>query len=236
LILLNAPGSYSAQGQQPRASDVFLDVVVSNRFFRGGESAPSLDVRMRRPARLDCLVYDVSNRVVAVKSAQGAASQCRLALERLPVVSRGLYTFCLVAGGPGGERLGVYPASPGGSEAIQVRDAVLEAEKKTITYFLPRASSVRVRVGFRESFYLQPIAPTIVQPAGRYTVNWDGTCQSGLFTNLYQDPVAQVYVQALSLPDNILVDQVRSAGQPPQNDVRIAAAIPPPLSDLASPP
>ena len=214
--------------------DVFLDVVVQERFFRSGATWPSLSIRTREAVRLDCLVYDGANRLVAHKAADARTNQFSIILDHLPRVSRGLYLFSLVASDPEEKCVGIYPKVRGGGEIIQVKDSEIDPEKRTIAYSLPRAACVRLRAGFREGLYLQPIISGEAQPAGRHTVAWDGSGQAGLFTNLYQHSAVHVSILAVTLPVNILVAQGSStlSTNYPQPDLQ---PLPSHLVDLASP-
>ncbi len=229
--------SFAVAGAALRpGQDVFLDVVVSNRFFRPGATAPSLSVRTREQVSLDCLVFDAGHHLLAHKSATGMARQFTLVLDNLPPVPRGVFLFYLAATGPNHESMGIYPRLPGGGEIIQVRESQLDAVKQTISYVLPRAAGVRVRAGFREGLYLQPIISAEPQLAGAHTVNWDGTGQGGIFTNLYQHPAIQVSILARSLPVNVLVGQ-SAANQAGQDQLTPELkTLPPHLAGINSPP
>lgn len=185
--------------------DVFLDVIVRNRFFRLGESSPVLSVRARTPIYLDCVVYDRSDRPVALWTQTQLTNQFLLALEHLPEVAKGVYLFCLIARDESGRLLELYPKDPGGGSLITVKESAVEAEKKQISYVLPKAACVRLRAGFHEGLYLSPIVSSLAQPAGRHSVAWDGASDNGVFTNLYANPQIQVNILAVSLPVNILV-------------------------------
>ena len=237
LLALTIANPWPATAQAQKAEqDMFLDVVVDNRFFQGATSGPVISVRTRETVNLDCLVYDATNRLVAHKAVEGAASQFRVALDHLPPTPRGVYLFCLVASDQSNKRIGVYPRILGGGEIIQVHDSELDAEKRTITYVLPKAACVRLRAGFTEGPYLQPIISGETQPAGRHTVIWDGTGQEGVFTNLYQHPSVQVRILAVTLPVNLLValDQAKLSvnAQVPS----ALTALPSRLADLVTPP
>jgi hypothetical protein len=227
--------SAQAQAQKP-GQDVFLDVIVNNRFFRAKETAPSISVRTRVAVNLDCLIYDVANRLIAHKAIETRTNQFTLSLDHLPPAPKGTYLFGLVASGPGHERVGVYPKSPGGGEIIHVRESELNPEKGTISYTLPRAACVRLRAGFRDGLYLQPIISGEAQPAGQNTVAWDGSSQAGLFTNLYQHPAVHVSILAVSLPANILVSQPLANSGSNDQTVPALGPLPSHLADLASPP
>jgi hypothetical protein len=215
--------------------DIFSDVVVQDRFFRGGATWPRLSIRTREPVRLDCLVYDRLNQLIAHKAAEGVTNQFTMTLGHLPAASKGVYLFSLVASDQYDKRLGVYPKSPGGGEIIQVKESELDPEKRTISYSLPRAACVRLRAGFREGPYLQPIISADPQPAGRHTVTWDGTEQAGLFTNLYQHPAVHVSILARSLPANILVEEGAPGLEPANQVLPDPQSLPPRLADLVRP-
>jgi hypothetical protein len=236
-LALCAATCCAAQAQVPKpGQEIFLDVIVNNRFFRDGISAPSLSIRTREAVNLDCLIYDALNRFIAHTAAEGSTNQFTLSLDGLPPTPKGVYLFGLVASDGDHKRLGIYPKSPGGGEIIQVRESALDPEKRTISYILPRAASVRLRAGFREGLYLQPIISGEPQPAGQHSVAWDGSGQAGLFTNLYQHPSVHVSILAVSLPANILVAQDHANSWSTNQSVQNLSPVPPRLADLAAPP
>lgn len=235
-MLMCIASALSCLAQQDHAGrDPFSDVVVQNRFFKKSDPAPAIDVRLKERAKVACVAYDIENRPVAWKLADEAATETRIVLDQLPPVAKGVYLFCLVATDPDGRRLGYYPHSPGGREIIHVRDSQVDAEKRLISYMLPRAASVRLRAGFRDGPYLQPIIMGEAQPAGRYTVPWDGASGDGLFTNLYAHPAIQVNALARSLPVNVLVahDQTRDT---PTAGTAATFPLPTALTGLSEPP
>lgn len=236
LVGFLAPAWGLAATAAPSAvKDVFLDVVVANRVFGAG-AAPRLTVRTREAVNLDCLVYDAAQNLVAHRAAEGVSDHLTLDLASLPPVPKGVWLFCLVASDRARQRLSVYPQTPGGGELIQVRESSLDPENKRIQYVLPRAACVRVRVGFHEGLYLQPILAGEVQAAGPHTVAWDGTGQGGLFTNLYRHPSVQASILALSLPVNILATEDRSQWRAEGSAPAPSPSLPAYLADLKQPP
>ena len=237
ILALVICGVWAACAQNTKlGQDVFLDVVVSNRFFRDAAARPTLSIRTREAVNLDCLVYDAGNRLIAHRTGGATTDRFTLALEHLPPVSKGIYLFALVASDQAHKRVGMYPQSPGGGEIIKVRESGLAAEKRLITYVLPRAACVRVRAGFREGLYLQPVISGEAQPAGKHTVAWDGTGQGGLFTNLYQHPSVQVSILAVSLPVSVLVGEDPAHWLPDGQVTPEAKALPAHLAELTSTP
>ena len=235
-LILGAAGIAVSRGAAlSPGGDFFRDVVVENRFF-SPPSVPILRVRTAQACRLNVLVYDSDNRVVALESPANLGTEWKLALEKLPPLSDGLYLFCLVAGDESAKRLAVYPADPGGGETIKVAEAQLDREHRTINYILPHAARVRSRVGFKDGPYLQPLLSWQAQPAGRHSIPWDGKCQNGIFQNLYENPVAQVIVTAVSLPANILVAENTAEKPGSQHRAAEAVSVPSGLADLTSPP
>jgi hypothetical protein len=236
LILTVAAGlsAAPAQGAEPEEA-VFRDVVVSDRFFKPGVAWPSLAVQTRQVVGLDCLVYDTANRLLAHKVAEGPTNRFTVSLDNLPPASRGVYLFSLVASDPELGRVGIYPKSPGGGQIVQVRESELDTEKQMIRYTLPRAACVRLRAGFRDGLYLQPIISGEPQPAGVHTVPWDGTSQGGLFTNLYAHPAVQVSILAVSLPANILVAPAESTRSADAQAAPVLESLPPHLAGMEIP-
>lgn len=190
----------------------FLDVIVKNRFFEPAQTGPEFSVRTASAVKLACVLYDRADRPVFYQDLAGPTNRFSFKLEHLPPVSRGVYCFCLVASDVGGTQLGFFPAEPGGGEIITVKESAFEPEQKRLTYVLPKAACVRLRAGLQDGMYLTPIISSLAQPAGPHAVSWDGSCQHGLFTNLYSNPQVHVNILAVSLPVNILVAQ-EEAGQ-----------------------
>jgi hypothetical protein len=204
-VILLAGGGARGGGSAALGQEQFLDVVVKNRFFRMGESTPSIAIRTRSPVYLDCVAYDRFNQPVALWTEKSFTNHFTLALEHLPEVPKGVYLFCLAVRNESGQLAGLYPKAPGGGEIITVKESAVEADKREINYVLPKAACVRVRAGFHEGLYLGPIISALAQPAGRHTVSWNGASRDGVFTNLYANPQVEVNILAVSLPVNILV-------------------------------
>jgi len=169
-LLAVAPLGAATIGKGVDGPDIFLDVVVKNRFFRPSESAPVISVRSRDAVWLDCVVYDRANRPVGCYSGPDAiTNQFKITLGQLPAVDRGIYSFCLVARNQDGHQLASYPKIRGGGEIIQIKESAVDAEHKQVTYMLPKAACVRLRAGFRDGLYLSPIVSSLAPGmASRY--------------------------------------------------------------------
>ncbi len=230
-ILLSALSP--ARGQN--AADLFDEVVVYQRFFRPIEEAPLLRIRTSRPVLVHTLLYDHQGKLAATGAPTPLGTKHELNLQNLPAVPRGMFWFCLAAHDETGARVGIFPAQPSGGQSLSIAEAQKDARQKTIRYLLPKAAQVRIRAGFVEGPYLEPILAWTPQPAGWQEVAWDGSCQNGQFQNLYQHPRGQVIVSAVALPDNVLVATGPWPNLPAVQSIaedRLA----PSLADLKSPP
>ena len=58
VVLLGSPQA-SVRGQE------FLDIVVSNRFFSGPQSFPTLKVRTKAPLLIDTVIYEAEGKPIA---------------------------------------------------------------------------------------------------------------------------------------------------------------------------
>jgi hypothetical protein len=227
--LCNAQTPGSAIGD-----DCFQDVIVEGRFFDPAKEPPLLRVRLRESALLDVVAYDQEGRLVAWKGGTTSVARAEIALGDLPSASEGIYLFCLIASDGQGKRLGVYPRNLAPGEALRIAESDLDPRKQEIRYLLPKVARVRSRIGFRDGAYLQPIQAWQAQPAGWHAIPWDGTCQQGLFSDLYRNPQVKVIVTAVSLPVNTLISRATAA--PANGADQIAVSLPTRIRDLSKPP
>lgn len=216
--------------------DIFMDVVVGNRFFERGHSIPTISVRLSRDASLHALVYDRVDRLVAHVAADAPAARHRLALPDVPPVPRGEYRFCLAALDPSGERVGVYPRRPGGGQIVKAVQYGYDANAKLIWYVLPRASYVRIRAGIKQGPFLEPVQNWLAQAAGRHELTWDGSSADGVFRDLHLHPGIRTTVLAVSLPVNVVVARGDAALRTPGQRGTDEVALPTEVADLATPP
>lgn len=226
----------AGEGSPAKSRDIFLDVIVANRFSDGKGMAPSVTVRTRSEAVLDMLIYDMGNGLIGFRSSTNAVSRWELSLQGLPQVPRNIYRFALAASDATGRRVGLYPAEPSGGEKVEVSDSRLDPENGLVKYVLPKAAIVRVRAGFREGAYLAAVLPWEVQPAGPHSVRWDGTSQDGVLKNLSGHPNVDVNVLAISLPANVFVAQNQRVQPVGSTGILKPGALPARVADLASAP
>jgi len=208
------------------AEPLFLDVHVSERLFDAPKSYPTIDLRSGAPVRIDLLMYDRNDRIVWHGGSDQVQTEHQLAITNLPRVAYGQYWFCLVASDARGSVIGMHPAEPDGGELVKLRDLTRNGETRTIEYFLPQAGFVRLRVGLREGALLETILPWSAQSAGAHGISWDGTCQNGLFRDLYDHPDLQMTAVAIATPRNVIVDRSRMS---------VETADPPPAIQLPEP-
>ena len=196
------------------APDLFLDVVVQNRFFQSSHSSPALQVRTREALSVDTLIYDIAGKVLACYPAAAKTQRHELVLTNLPPCEWGLYSFCLVARNDAGHQAGLYPTDPGGGEIIPVDGCRTDLEKKAVEYVLPRAALVRIRAGLKDGPYLEQILPWTAQRAGPHSIAFLAETETNMVQQFLLDPLIQATtVLAVSLPVNLLADQAHERGK-----------------------
>jgi hypothetical protein len=213
------------QGQE------FLDVVVSNRFFTGPNSYPTLQVRTRSALSVDAVICEAEGKPIAFFAGKDAANHHEIALKSLPPANRGLYLFHLAGRRADGARQGQYPEEPAEGEYLKVDDCRWVSEQQRIEYLLPKAACVRIRAGLADSAYLREVLPWEPQPAGRHQIPWANATNDAVMAEMIGRPDFQAKVLALSLPANVVVDQSLRTNRFAGDNVR-AVAVPAALADV----
>ena len=119
-------------------------------------------------------------------------------------VSSGVYVYTIFADHVDG-RLARYDVTDetGGVE-LKTWELDFNEETGEISYVLPKAALVRIRIGMKEGALLRTLHDWVPQEAGRQVVPWDFKDQDRLFT-LNDHPNVQKNLLAFSLPDNSVI-------------------------------
>lgn len=119
-------------------------------------------------------------------------------------VPSGAYVYTIYANHADG-RLARYDVTDetGGIELTAMK---LDFNEETgeISYVLPKAGLVRIRIGMHEGALLRTLLDWVPQEAGRQAVPWDFKDQDGFFM-LKDHPHVQKNLLAFSLPDNSII-------------------------------
>lgn len=190
-----------------KVAPVFQDVIVHNRFFDGSVTRPSVVVKTRVPVRLDVIIYDYCNQLVAVVLGDDDAEGWEIKVPSLPVSTRGLYTFALVASDQEGRLLGRYPAKEGrGGQEVMLKMLKANPSKKSVIYELSRPSLVKLECGLKESLYIDGICQWVARPSGVHEEIWSGSESEGPWKNIMNNPNCNLASKCVALPVNALVD------------------------------
>ncbi|OGX04649.1 MAG: hypothetical protein A3G87_03850 [Omnitrophica bacterium RIFCSPLOWO2_12_FULL_50_11] len=91
-----------------------------------------------------------------------------------------------------------------GGEEVFVEKLAWDIPGSKITYLLPKACYVRIRIGLKEGVFLGTLADWTPYEAGEKETAWDGLDPSGHF-NLSDQAEAQINISAFALPDNSVI-------------------------------
>ncbi|GAG37604.1 unnamed protein product, partial [marine sediment metagenome] len=123
------------------------------------------------------------------------------------------YTYTIEARDLAKKQAYVYDiAEETGGRNLTLRELDFDYMTGDITYVLPKAARLRVRVGIKEG---GPLLRTLVnrepKKAGRGRIKWDGMDSSGV-SNLLGNPDLFANIAAVSLPENSII--VEGKGKP----------------------
>lgn len=122
------------------------------------------------------------------------------------IVIYGTFTYVIIAKSDKGEEARYDPLSSGGLE-LKVSELTFDKEKKSISYVMPKAGRVRIRLGIKDG---GPLLRTLIdwQPreAGENSELWDGLDGYGIM-GFSQEPKLQIAITAFSLPENTIIAQ-----------------------------
>jgi len=89
-----------------------------------------------------------------------------------------------------------------GGARLKCRETAYDPKTGKISYLLPEAGRVRIRVGVKEGPVLRTLLDWAAQPAGRHAIVWDGKDSSGL---AWSSERCTPHIWAYSLPGNCVI-------------------------------
>lgn len=119
------------------------------------------------------------------------------------IVGYNAYSYLILANLDKEEAL-YDPIYTGGLE-LKVTGLTFDKEKKSISYVMPKAGRVRIRLGIKDG---GPLLRTLIdwepREAGEKSELWDGMDVSGIM-EFYKEPKLQIAIVAFSLPENTII-------------------------------
>ncbi len=120
------------------------------------------------------------------------------------VNSGGLAEPGLYVVGPESSAPGTYRASSKWDPQLDVEDFLLDPEKKTVSFTLPKPAWLKVQVGQSRGALFQVPVKWVAVRAGHYKINLDGSLPYP-FGNFWNDSRMLVRVRAIALPSNFIL-------------------------------
>ncbi|MFC1643474.1 FlgD immunoglobulin-like domain containing protein [Chlamydiota bacterium] len=114
-----------------------------------------------------------------------------------------VYTYVIKA--KTGKRIFTYnPAVRTGNKKLKIENARIDRDNLQVTYVLPEAAWVRLRLGLKEGALLNTLLDWAPEEAGRHIKSWSGWDEDDLI-RFSKDPQTAVAITAFSLSSNSVI-------------------------------
>ncbi|MBU1043860.1 MAG: hypothetical protein KJ915_05615 [Candidatus Omnitrophica bacterium] len=176
--------------------------------------AASIRFRLNKKAQISAKIYNSLDQLVReIKS----RDMCKSGYNEIiwdgkdkdgQIVIPDAYVYTLTGYDQKNNELMVFdPADETGGLTLAIREFATDSTRGQITYVLPKAARVRIRIGLKNG---GPLLRTLIdfkpQPAGRNNLIWDGFDSSHVFNFLGNENLF-INISAFSLAENsIIVD------------------------------
>jgi len=114
------------------------------------------------------------------------------------------FIYTIEATDEDGHRVIYDPTEATGGQELQARKFVLDRKDGRMSYVLPKAAMVRIRIGLKDGPLLRTLVDWEPQLAGQHQQRWDGKDASGIW-DLSDHPRLDVNLSAYSLPANAII-------------------------------
>ena len=206
LALLWGTVSNAASSQPLMITGVSLD---KQTFDPSKGEYITLTIAINQKADVNVKIYDrLSNEVRLYAKSIRDTGKCEVTWDGRQkngkLAAGNLFLYVIEATNPAGEKV-VYNQAPQ-TGGLKVKPLEYTFDKKTgrITYVLPKACMVRLRVGLKDGMLIQTLFDWQPQTAGRHSLVWDGKDASGLM-NLREHPELELNLTCYRVPANTIM-------------------------------
>ena len=116
----------------------------------------------------------------------------------------GVYRYVIRAQNAEGHDTVYDPSRDTGGEELQPRDFTFDRAAGTLQWLMPRAGFARLRIGIEGFPHLRTLLDWEPMEAGRQSMVWDGSDQSGLL-NVKDHPNLSIKLTLFAMPDNTVI-------------------------------
>lgn len=211
LLALSLTTAY-AENQPPNADFLKIDKVsLDKKSFNpaaGGEV--KINFELSKPAKTSVVIYDSDDslvrRLVSNKDLEAGSHSVVWdgRDEKKDIVPEDAYVYTIMADDGTGRHEVYDPSDDTKGVTLDTRNMKFDEDSGVISYLLPKAARVRIRIGLEDILLLDTLLDWELREAGEYTERWDFKDKNGLF-NLKGYPKLSMRLLAYSLADNSII-------------------------------
>ena len=203
------------QAEQPTTAaaqaELLSEVTISDRSFnpQAGQVV-TIDFTLARSARVELAYYDPDFTQVWSWKSEGELAAGRRTVTWNgrdidgAVVPDEAYFFTLTARDAHVVTDIYDPTAFSGGDGGDITQARVDAETRAITYLLPEAARVMIRLGVQDGPLLNTLVDWEPRVAGEITEHWDGRDRDDLI-DLFEHPRFKMLITYFALPENSVI-------------------------------